>query len=103
MRVTVGGGGAFDTVTITDADVVLFPAASRATAASACLLPSAAVVVSQVISYGAVTSSAPSGDPSSVNWTPATPTSSAAVADTVVVPDTVASETGEVIATVGGV
>jgi hypothetical protein len=38
-----------------------------------------------------------------VNWTPATPTLSAALAVTVIVPETVASADGAVTETVGGV
>ena len=40
-------GGALDTVTVIGAEVVVLPAASRATAVSVWLLPLAAVVVSQ--------------------------------------------------------
>ncbi len=40
---------------------------------------------------------------SSLNWTLVTPTLSEAVALTVTVPDTMAAEAGEVMATVGGV
>src|SRR2546423_1585338 len=62
-----------DAVTGTAADVVVFPAASRARAARVCA-PLAAVVVFQGAEYGAAVSSAPRGLPSSRNWTPATPT-----------------------------
>ncbi len=48
-------------------------------------------------------SSAPRLAPSSRNWTPATPTLSAAVAVTVVVAETVAPAVGAVTETVGGV
>ena len=41
--------------------------------------------------------------PSSMNWTPATPTLSVALADTVTLPLTVAPARGPVIAIVGGV
>src|SRR2546426_11368392 len=41
--------------------------------------------------------------PSSLNCTPAMPTLSAALADTVIVPETVAPEIGAVTETVGGV
>src|SRR5947207_900765 len=53
--------------------------------------------------YGAVRSSAPRFAPSSLNWTPTTPTLSLAFADTVTVPVTDAPAAGAVIATVGGV
>ena len=49
-----------------------------------------AVVVSQVVEYGAVVSSAPRAIPSRRNWTPVTPVLSEAVAERVaVVPETV--------------
>ena len=48
-------------------------------------------------------SSAPRFAPSSLNCTPATPTLSDAVAETVTVPPTVAPPAGAVIDTVGGV
>ena len=41
--------------------------------------------------------------PSSLNWTPTTPTSSVALAETVIVPPTVAPAAGAVTETVGGV
>jgi hypothetical protein len=44
--------------------------------------------------YGAVVSSLPRKLPSSWNWTPATPTLSVAVAETVIVPVTVAPLAG---------
>jgi hypothetical protein len=47
--------------------------------------------------------SAPRFAPSSLNCTPTTPTLSAALAETVVVPATVAPAAGAVIETVGGV
>src|SRR3954470_4860865 len=93
---------AFDTVTVTAADVVVLPAASRATAVSVCV-PFVAVVVFHAIEYGAVVSSAPRFAPSTLNCTPATPTLSAAVALTVTVPDTVVPPAGPLIVTVGGV
>jgi hypothetical protein len=62
------------------------------------------LVVFQTIEYGALVSSAPSAAPSSRSWTPATPTLSDAVADTVtLLPDTVAPLAGAVIDAVGGV
>src|SRR5262249_55460772 len=91
------------TVTVTPADVVRLPAASRATAVSACE-PLATVVVFHVKVYGATVRSAPTLAPSPPNCTPATPTLSLAVAVTVTdVPDTVAPPAGLVIATDGGV
>jgi hypothetical protein len=95
-------GGAFETVMATEDEVPVLLAASRATAASVCA-PSAAAVVSQVTEYGAVVSSVPRGTPSSRNWTPATPTSSAAVAVTVMVPETLDPGLGDVTDAVGGV
>src|SRR5205814_7210722 len=73
-----------------------------ATAVSVCdaLL---AVVVSHAIEYGAVVSSMPRFAPSSLNWTPTTPTLSDAPAVTVVVPETVDPPAGAVMLTVGGV
>src|SRR5436309_3287960 len=93
---------AFATVTVTAADIVVLPAASRATAVSVCeaLL---VVDVSHSIVNGAAVSSVPRFAPSSRNWTPATPTLSAAVAVIVVVPETVAPFAGAVTLTVGGV
>ena len=48
-------------------------------------------------------SSAPRLEPSSLNWTPATPTLSEALAVTVTVPETVDPDEGDVMLTVGGV
>jgi hypothetical protein len=100
------GGGfklVFDTVTVTVVLVAELPAASRATAVSVCV-PLATVVVFQVTEYGLAVSSAPRLAPSSLNCTPATPTLSDAVADTVTdAPDTVAPPDGAVIEIVGGV
>src|SRR3989442_2222692 len=92
----------FATVTVTATAVVVLPAASRATAVSACdaLL---AVVVSHASAYGAVVSSTPTFAPSRRNWTPTTPTLSDALALIVVVPETVAPLAGAVRLTVGGV
>mgnify|MGYP001592020058 CR=1 FL=1 len=59
-------------------------------------------MVSQEIEYGAVISSALKLFPSSLNWTPLTPTLSFAVAETVTEePETVAPSNGAVIETVG--
>jgi hypothetical protein len=91
------------TVTATAAETVVFPAASRATAVKV-WLPSVAVVVFHVIPYVDVVSSAPRLAPSSLNWTPTTPTSSLAEAVTETVePDTVAPPLGAVMLTVGAV
>src|SRR5437879_2641872 len=102
MRLTVGGVVSLNTVTVTAAEVVRLPAASRATAVSVCE-PLLAVVVFQDTEYGAAVSSAPRLAPSNRNCTPTTPTLSEALAVTLVVPPTVAPETGEVMLTVGGV
>src|SRR5947208_13179640 len=53
------GGGPFETVTVTVADVRVLPAASRAMARRVWVEPLAAVVVSHGIAYGAVVSSVP--------------------------------------------
>src|SRR5204863_371698 len=97
---TAGAVVSLDTVTVTAAEVVVLPAASRARALSVCD-PLAAVVVDQETAYGAAVSSVPSSPPSSRNWTPATPTLSEAVAVTVSVPLTVAPVAGAVTLTAG--
>ena len=66
VMLTVGGVVSFETVTATEADVLVLPAASRATALRV-WLPSAAVVVFHVTAYGAAVSSAPRAPPSSRN------------------------------------
>src|SRR6267143_6671493 len=100
-RLTVGA--VLDTVTVTSAEVVRLPAASRATAVRVCE-PLFVVVVSQEIEYGAFVTSAPRLVPvSSWNCTPATPTLSEALAVTVTVANTVWPLLGEVMFTVGGV
>src|SRR2546422_965629 len=91
-----------ETVTVTPAEVVRLPAASRATAVMVCE-PLLALVVSQGTEYGAAVSSAPAFTPSNWNCTPTTPTLSEALAVTLIVPETVAPETGEVMLTVGDV
>src|SRR5439155_9581624 len=101
---TVGGvvsGIGLVTVTITAAEVAVLPAASRATAVTV-WLPLALKVVFQDIEYGATVTSAPKLAPSSLNWTPTTPTLSVALAETVTEPATVAPAAGAVIDTVGG-
>ncbi len=65
--------------------------------------PSLTEAVSQGIEYGALVSSAPKLRPSILNCTPITPTLSEALAVKLVVPETVAPETGDVMLTVGGV
>jgi len=106
VMLTVGGvvseGGAFATVTVTGAEVVRLPAASRAMAVMVCE-PFAAPVVFQETEYGALVSSAPTLAPSILNCTPTTPTLSEAPAVTVTVPDTVWPLPGEVMLTLGGV
>jgi hypothetical protein len=93
----------FATLTLTAADVVTLPAASRARAASVCT-PFDTFVVDQGSVNGAAANSGPSGAPLSRNCTPATPTSSDAVADTVTAgPSTLLSGAGAVIVTVGKV
>ena len=89
------------TVIDTAALVALFPELSTATAVRLCL-PFAKVVVFNDCEYGATVTTAPTLEPSTWNCTLATPTLSDAVAVTVIVPETVAPETGELIATVGG-
>ena len=98
----VSGGGALATVTVTGAEVVRLPAASRATAVIVCW-PLLVVVGSKGIEYGAVVSSAPPLTPSSWNCTPTTPTLSEAFALTVTVVDIVWPFAGELMLTVGGV
>ena len=90
------------TVTVRAADVVTLPAASRATARSACE-PFAAPVVLQLIAKGAVVSAEPRLMPFRVNWTDVTPTLSDALAETVTVPLTVAPAVGAERLTVGAV
>src|SRR5476649_2761501 len=106
-RTVPGGGGggaaAFEEVTVIDVAVAVLPAASRATAVSA-WSPFAVVVESQLIEYGALVSSTPRLAPSSLNWTPATATLSAAPAESATAaPETVAPAAGAVSDTVGAV
>ena len=104
-EVTVTAGGVvsvLETVTVTPAEVVVFPAASRACAVTVCD-PLAAVEVFQAISYGAVVSSAPTCAPSTKSFTPITPMLSDALAVTVIVAETVAPPAGDVTLTVGAV
>ena len=60
-------------------------------------------IVAQDVANGAVVTSLPMFAPSSLNWTPATPTVSPAAAVTETVLETVAPLVGAVIATVGAV
>ena len=89
------------TVTFTGADVSRLPDASRARTLIA-YGPFETVKVFQEIEYGAVVSSAPSGAPSTRNWTPATASLSVAEADTVAAePERVAPAAGAVTETTG--
>ncbi len=100
---TVIVGVLLETVTETEVEVVVLPAASRATTLRTCV-PFATEVVSHVSAYGAVKSSLPRLAPFSMNCTPATPTLSLAVAVTLaVVPESVAPAVGVVSETVGAV
>src|SRR5262245_50307088 len=100
-QVIVGVSRFAEAVTVMPADVVWRPAASRARAASVCA-PLASMVESQRIEYGGAVTSAPSGAPSSRNWTPAMPMSSDAVAaTTTVAPETGSPFAGAIIETVG--
>ncbi len=99
---TVGAVVSLAIVIVTGAEVVRLPAASRATAVRV-YTPLAAAVVSIGIEYGADVSSAPMLAPLTLNWTPTTPTLSAALAVTLIVPETVAPFAGELMLTVGGI
>src|SRR5207249_3324021 len=94
-------GAPLSTVTLRAAEVVMFQAASRATAVKVCA-PLLAVVVFHETEYGTVVSSAFKFTPSSLNCTPTTPTLSLAFAETVTVPATEAPGAGEEMETVGG-
>src|SRR5712691_11911978 len=102
LESTGGIVSTLETVTPTPAEVAVLPAASRATAVKL-WGPLDAKVVFQEIAKGAEVSSAPRLPPSSLNWTPTTPTLSEALAETVMVPETVNPGAGAVRATVGGV
>src|SRR2546428_3618930 len=95
-------GGALARGTATAAEVAVFPAASRATAVSVCAALEAPVVFHERV-YGAAVTSVPRLAPSSLNWTPTTPTLSVALAEAVTVPATADPEAGAVIETIGGV
>src|SRR5262245_15565337 len=81
--------------------VAALPAASNALALNVCVVFEA-VVVSQVVVYGADVSPVPSGLPSSRNCTLVTPTLSEAFADTFTVSNSVSPLEGTVIETDGG-
>src|SRR6187551_1724613 len=100
--VAVGAVRSLSTVMLTATDDFVLPAASRATEVRV-WPPFAAVFVFQLTEYGAVVSSAPRLAPSSLNWTPMTPTLSLAVALTVVVSLTMAPSLGAVRFMSGGV
>jgi hypothetical protein len=93
----------FPTVTLTDDEVFVLPAASLATAVRV-WVPLVAVVVFQVVEYGLEVSSEPKLLPSSLNWTPDTPVLSEAVAETATEePETVEPADGALRDTVGAV
>src|SRR5256885_1446843 len=95
-----GGGGAFATITVTGAEVVRLPAASRATALIVCE-PLLAAAVFQVTEYGAGVSSAPKLTPPVLNCTRATPTLSEAVAFSVTVSDYGSAFHGDLLSSPG--
>ncbi len=95
-------GVVLETITVTADEMVVFPAASLAVAVRV-WEPLGTETVYQVPEYGGMISSELRLEPSSLNWTPATPTLSEAVAETVTLPETVVLVVGRVIATVGEV
>src|SRR5437773_11644605 len=101
LIVTVGGL-ALETVTVTGAEAVRRPAASRATAVKVCE-PLLALVVFHEMEYGAAVTSVPASTPSSRNCTPTTPTLSEALAVGLMVPPTVTPDAGDMMLTAGGV
>ena len=74
---TVGAVVSLETVTVTAVEVVVLPAASRATAVSVCDAL-VAFLVSHASAYGALVPSAPTFAPSTLNCTPTTLTLSVA-------------------------
>ena len=96
------GPGWLSTVIVTPVEVALLFEVSLATAVKV-WLPFVRLVVLKEMEYGAVVSSAPILEPSTWNWTPATATLSEALAETVMVAETVEPGLGAVIETVGGV
>src|SRR5206468_15417 len=102
VMLTEGGvASVFETVTVTGDEVVRFPAASLAIAVRVCD-PLPTVVVFQGIEYGDDVSCAPRLAPSSLNCTPATRRLPMMVtlALTVIVPETVEPEVGDVMSTI---
>ena len=95
-------GAALSTVTVTGVEVVVLPAASRATAVSV-WGPLGPRWCPTTRCRARWCPRGPGRLPSSRNCTPATPTLSVAVAVRVTVPDTVASLAGAVTLTVGAV
>ena len=91
-----------ETVTRTGAEVAGLPVRSRASAVMSCG-PFGTGRLSHWIEYGAVVSALPTSAPSTLNWTDATASSSAAAALTVTLPETVAPTAGAVTETVGAV
>ncbi|OLD53684.1 MAG: hypothetical protein AUI64_05965 [Acidobacteria bacterium 13_1_40CM_2_64_6] len=105
MIETVGGVVSEEvllTFTVTPALVVLLPAASLATAVRIWFPLESALVFIEYL-YGAALTRAPVLALSTLNCTWATAMLSAAFADIVTVPESVALAAGEVIETVGGV
>ena len=92
----------FATLTVTEVEVFVFPATSRATTVMVCV-PFDTLVVFHDAEYGDVVSSAPRFAPSALNRTPETPALSEAVAEMVTVPETVVLCACAVKETVGGV
>ena len=102
LVVSVGVVTSLETVTETAVEALVFPAASLAIAMRD-LEPLVDSVVSHEMEYGEVVSSAPRFTPSSLNWTPETPTLSEAVAVMLTLPETSAPLAGDVRETVGRV
>src|SRR5262245_2014296 len=101
VRVTTGAVRSLLTVTATGNDTPVLPASSQADAFSVCG-PFVVCVVFQITEYGEVVTTPPTFAPSSMNWTPATRTSSDALADNVMLlPATVAPFWGADKETVG--
>jgi len=90
------------TMIVAAVEVARLPATSRATARIV-WKPLVAEVVFQLVEYGEVMSSAPRFALSSLNWTPVTPMLSLAVAETVMVLETVVFPAGAVRETAGNV
>ena len=99
---SVGVETVFETVTEAMVEALVFPASSLAIAMML-FEPLVVPVVSQEYEYGEDVSSAPRFTPSSLNWTPTTPTLSEAVAVRLVVPERVELLAGAVRETVGRV